>query len=129
MHQLETHGRGRRSRVEICIDLFVAETGYVPEDAHPVMTATELSPQLERFVSTIRAPSAWRAWAAGPRGWFVEGRLKDSPGASAYQPSLMLTFRDHDARAAASGLWRRTAAGRWEMQQTPDWSSVSGVKH
>jgi hypothetical protein len=41
----------------------------------------------------------------------------------------MLTFRDHDARAAAAGIWRRTAAGRWEMQQTPDWSSVSGVRH
>jgi hypothetical protein len=117
MRHLELHRKGRRSRTELCIELFVAETGYVSAEAHPVVDPTELSPQLERLVATIRAPYAWRAWAAGPRGWFVDGRLTDSPRALADQPSLILTFRDHDARAAAAGVWRRTAPGRWEAQR------------
>jgi hypothetical protein len=117
MHRIETHRKAKQSRIELCIDLFVAETGYVPQDAHPVDDATELSPQLERLAAMIRAPNAWRAWAVGPRSWFLDGRLTDSPPACADQPTLTLTFRGHDAHAAAAGVWRRTAPGRWELQQ------------
>jgi hypothetical protein len=129
MHQIETHENGRRSRIELCIDLFVAETRYVPDDAHPVVKAAELSPQLERLASKIRAPNAWRAWAAGPRIWFLDGWLTDSPGESADQPSLSLTFRDHDARPAAAGVWRRTAPGRWEPLQVFASSAMSRRWH
>jgi hypothetical protein len=118
--------KGKRSRIELCIDLFVAETGYVPDEARPVVGATELSPQLERLASTIHAPSAWRAWAIGPRSWFLDGWLNDSPAPSADQPTLTLTFRDHDAQAVAAGVWCRTAPGRWEAQQILASNSISG---
>jgi hypothetical protein len=126
---METHKKGERSRVELCIDLFVAETRYVPDDAHPVVQAAELSPQLERLASTISAPNAWRAWTAGPRVWFLDGWLTDSQGAPADQPILVLTFRDHDAHAAATGVWRRTAPGHWVPQQVLAASSVSDEWH
>jgi hypothetical protein len=129
MQQIDTHENGKRSRIELCIDLFVAETRYVPDDSHPVLDATELSPQLELLASKIRAPNAWRAWAAGPRIWFLDGWLTDSPGSSADHPVLVLTFRDHDAQAAAAGVWRRTARGRWEPQQVLASSSVSDQWH
>ena len=129
MHRIERQRTRQRSQIELCIDLFVAETAYVPEEAHPVLDATELSPQLERLAREVRAPDGWRAWAAGPRSWFLDGRLTDSPAASADQPSLMLTFRDHDARAAAAGVWRRTAPGRWEPQQILASSLISDGWH
>ena len=127
MPQVEIHRKGERSRTELCIDLFVAETGYVPEYSRQVWDASELSPQLERLAATIRAPSAWRAWAIGPRTWFLDGRLTDSP--STEQPTLILTFRDHDAEAAAAGVWRRVAPGRWEPQQILAANSPSGAWH
>ncbi len=129
MSQVEMYSQGKRSRVELCIELFVAETGYVPEEALPVWNATELSPQLERLAATIRAPHAWRAWAVGPRTWFLDGLLTDSPAPEADQPTLILTFRDHDAQAAAAGVWRRTAPKRWEPQQVLASSSVDANWH
>ncbi len=129
MKQVETYKKVKRTRIELCIDLFVAETGYVPEDARPVSDAAELSPQLERLAATIRSPHAWRAWAVGPRTWFLDGLLTDSPAPGEDQPSLILTFRDHDAQAAAAGVWRRTAPGRWEPQQVLASSSVAGDWH
>jgi hypothetical protein len=129
MYRIETHKRVKRSRIELCIDLFVSETRYVPEDARLVRDVTELSPQLERLVATIHAPDAWRAWTVGPRAWFLDGRLSDPPGTPAGQPTLILTFRDHDARAAAAGVWRRTAPGRWEPQQVIAPGSVSAARH
>ncbi len=119
MSQIEKHRKGKRSRIELCIDLWASENGYVPHYARPVLDAAELSPQLERLAATIRAPHAWCAWAVGPRNWFVDGRLADSPAEAAHEPTLFLTFRDHDARAAAAGVWRRTAPGRWEPQHVP----------
>jgi hypothetical protein len=129
MNQIETQRKGRRSRIELCIDLWVSETGYVPDDARQVWDPTELSPQLERFVSTIRAPHAWRAWAIGPRSWFLDGVLTDSPAGFDDQPTLILTFRDHDAQAAAAGVWRRVASRRWEPQQIVDSSALSSAWH
>jgi hypothetical protein len=93
MRQIEKHMKARRSRVELCIDLFVAETGYVPDEARPVRDAS------------------------------------GSPGAFPEQPTLMLTFRDHDARVAAAGVWRRTAAGRWKLQPGLASSLMSGTVH
>jgi hypothetical protein len=120
MRQIEKHMKARRS---------LAETGYVPDEARPVRDASELSPQLESLTSSIRAPDAWRAWLEGPRSWFLDGRLTGSPGAFPEQPTLMLTFRDHDARVAAAGVWRRTAAGRWELQPGLASSLMSGTVH
>jgi hypothetical protein len=129
MHQIESHRQATRSRIELCIELFVAETGYVPDEARPVIDPAELSTQLERLAATILAPSAWRAWAVGPRSWFLEGRLADPPEAPADQPTLMLTFRDNDARTAAAGVWRRTAPGHWEPQHVLACTSMSGEWH
>jgi hypothetical protein len=129
MHRIERHRKRKRSRIELCIDLFVAETAYVPDEARPVVDATELSPQLERLARMLRAPDGWRAWAAGPRSWFLDGRLTAVPASSADQPRIMLTFRDNDARAAAAGVWCRTAPGRWEPQQILASSLISDGWH
>ena len=118
MGLMELDKTGCRSRIEFCIDAFVEEMAYVPAEARRVRDASELSPQLERLAGTISAPTGWRAWIDGPRGWFVQGRFYEFSEDATDRPTLYLIFRDHDARPAAVGVWCRSAPGYWEPQQT-----------
>jgi hypothetical protein len=117
MQQIETQHNRDRSQIEFCIDAFAEETGYVPADAHSVRVPGELSPPLERLVGSLAPGTGWRAWSEGARAWFVQGTLADSSDCRLDQPTVCLTFRDHDAAPLISGVWRRNSPAHWDLLQ------------
>jgi hypothetical protein len=106
-----------RSKVEFCIDAFVEETGYIPAAARSVRVTADLSPKLERLVAAMTATSGWRAWAEGTHGWFVQGRLSESPRNRLDYPTVYLIFRDQDALPVTAGVWCRSAPAKWDLVQ------------
>jgi hypothetical protein len=115
MDRVDIGSTASRSKIELCIDAFVQETGYVPACARPVRDPAELSPSLERIVVAMQR-SAWRAWEERGRIWFIEGRLIETGGAPD-APTAHLIFRDHRARVIVAGVWYRIAPARWEVVQ------------
>ena len=116
MVKIEASGASVRRQTEFCIDAFVEETVYVPAAARPVCVR-ELSPQLGRLVETMTPATAWRAWADGYRGWFVQGRICEPSDEARDQPTVHLIFRDLDAVPVTAGVWCRRAPAKWDLLQ------------
>lgn len=94
------------------IEAFVAATEYVPPEAHPVSDAVSLPIALWSLCCRESGSLAWRAWRAGGRCWFIQGRVL---GTMAGGPVIHLAFRDPSGRVAASGVWHHELPVQWQL--------------